>query len=210
VIIAGAGGHGREVLYSLILNGFSQLNIYFFDEDESLKDIKVAENSYHVISDLEELRKNFSVDPDFYLGVGNPVFRKKFVELLSSNGGGMRSVMLSGQLPTLDSIQNKYDSMPYSFIGSGVNLGIGVLINTGAQVHHDSQVGDYTEIGPKAMLLGGSKVGKMCRIGAGAVILPGVELADEVIVGAGAVVTKSVIEKSTLVGIPAKPVSKSF
>jgi serine acetyltransferase len=29
-------------------------------------------------------------------------------------------------------------------------------------------------------------------------------------VGAGAVVIKSVIEKSTLVGIPAKPVSKSL
>lgn len=133
MIIAGARGHGREVLNSLILNGSFQLNLCFFNEDESLKDIKVAENSYHVISDLEELRKNFSVDLDFYLGVGNPVFRKKLDELLSSNEGGMRSVIFSGQLPILDSIQNKYDSMPYSFIGSGVNLKIGVLINTGAQ-----------------------------------------------------------------------------
>lgn len=50
-------------------------------------------------------------------------------------------------------------------------------------------IGDFSEVGARAILLGGSKTGELCRIGA--FILPEVELNNEVIVGAGAVVTKS-------------------
>lgn len=208
MIIAGAGGHGREVLYSFILRGFPLENISFFDEDDSLKKIKIAENSFYVITDIDELRQNLSVDPNFYLGVGNPVFRRKFDKLLTSNGGCMNAIMLSSNTHYLDLPQNRCDLMPYSFLGPDVSLGAGVLLNTGAQVHHDSTIGEYSEIGPKAMLLGGAKVGKMCRIGAGAVILPGVTLGDEVVVGAGAVVTRDHLNLQVLIGVPAKPKPK--
>lgn len=204
MIIAGAGGHGREVVYSLLLNGVSVENICFFDEDDSLKTIEVSGKSFAVISDLEALKEKFSSAPDFYLGVGNPKYRKKFNELLSQNGGKLKPILLSTPPPEFSSSPFSADLMRYTFVGPAVSLGIGVLLNTGAQVHHDSSVGDYAEIGPKAMLLGGSTVGNMCSIGAGAIILPGVTLGDGVVVGAGAVVTKDQKSPAVLKGIPAK------
>ncbi len=51
-------------------------------------------------------------------------------------------------------------------------------------------------------------IGKNCWIGSNSVILPNVELGDNVIVGAGSIVTKSFPSGSTIVGNPAKILSK--
>tara|TARA_R110002020_G_scaffold233498_1_gene445295 strand:+ start:1853 stop:2185 length:333 start_codon:yes stop_codon:yes gene_type:complete len=97
-----------------------------------------------------------------------------------------------------------FDAMPLSFIIPNTKIGLGVLINIRAHVHHEYEVGKFSEITPVAMLLGGANTGQRSRIGAGAV-LPGVQLGDEVIVGAGAVVTKDFFEiGGVLKGIPAK------
>jgi acetyltransferase-like isoleucine patch superfamily enzyme len=98
--------------------------------------------------------------------------------------------------------------MAFSFVGPQTQLGKGVLVNSRANVHHESVIGEYSEIGPGALILGRVKIGKKCRIGAGAVVLPGVEIGDQVVVGAGAVVTKNVPDNQILVGIPAAPLQK--
>ena len=100
--------------------------------------------------------------------------------------------------------------MPFSFIRPETKIGIGVLINTRAHVHHECRVGDFSDIGPGAMLLGNSQAGKRCRIGAGAVLLPGIKLGDDVVVGAGAVVTKDWSNNSKIVGVPARAVHSNF
>ena len=44
------------------------------------------------------------------------------------------------------------------------------------------------------------------KIGAGAIILPGIVIGENAIIGAGAVVTKDVLDNTTVVGNPARPV----
>jgi sugar O-acyltransferase (sialic acid O-acetyltransferase NeuD family) len=200
MIIAGAGGHGKEVRQVLLQDGFSSSELTFFDQDPA----RVAASG---IFTSEEILIHFSKDSRFVLGVGNPEFRQKLYNLLSDLGGRLYGVGSHFSTHLMDS-PIKFDAMPFSFVGPETAIGLGVLVNTRAHVHHECMVGDFSEIGPGAMLLGGVKIGKYCRIGAGAVILPGVEIADEVIIGAGAVVNKSVFERSTLVGVPAKKVEK--
>ncbi|REG91472.1 acetyltransferase [Algoriphagus antarcticus] len=202
MIIAGAGGHGLEVHLVLIQQGVSSSEICYFDEDSAKLQRKEIEAEY--VFENAVIEKHFRKDSRFVLGVGNPIYREKLFHLLVSLGGSMHAISNTSNFQQVKT-GNVYDAMPFSFIGPETKIGLGVLVNTGAHVHHECVVGDFSEIGPGAMLLGGSKIGRACRIGAGAIILPGVELADDVIVGAGAVVTKSVTEKSTLIGIPAKP-----
>jgi sugar O-acyltransferase (sialic acid O-acetyltransferase NeuD family) len=202
MIVAGAGGHGLEVRQVLIEQGIPASEILFFDEDP----IKVHRKEIHGtgIFQLAELQKQFIHDPRFVLGVGNPIFREKLFQLLTSLGG--RLFGISNVFNSESKISSHpFDAMQYSFIGPETNIGLGVLVNTRAHVHHECAVGDFSEIGPGAILLGGSKIGRACRIGAGAVILPGVQLGDEVVVGAGAVVTRDCVKKGkVLKGIPAK------
>lgn len=203
MIIAGAGGHGLEVRHVLIQHGVSASEIYFFDEDANkLQNKEILGTG---IFEITELQKHFSQDPRFVLGVGNPIFREKLFHLLTSLGGSAYGIDCVSISKTNNS-NAFFDVMPLSFIGPQTKIGLGVLVNTRAHVHHECIIGDFSEIGPGAILLGASRVGKKCRIGAGAVLLPGVELGDEVIVGAGAVVIRSVLRQSILVGIPAQPV----
>lgn len=206
MIIAGAGGHGLEVLQLLLNQGFEANKIFFFDEDPGKQLSQIHQRP--VITSWEELKKELAQDPRFCLGVGNPLYRKKLTDKLEKLGGIF--TRLSGSfVESNDQGEEIFDQMSFSFLGPNTQIGKGVLINTRANVHHESVVGEFTEIGPGAMLLGNVKVGKMCRIGAGAILLPGISLGDEVTVGAGAVVTKNVGSKNTVIGVPARNLENS-
>lgn len=189
-----------EVLETLLTSGFSKSEITFFDQNpekcgQIIQGIKV-------ISDLEEVKNIFSISNNFILGVGKPTFRENLFNLLESAGGSVYGLKAQSAVLS-ETITGQFDAMPYSFIGPETKIGKGVLINTRAHVHHECEVGDFSDIGPGAILLGNSQAGKRCRIGAGAVLLPGVKLGDDVIVGAGAVVTKDFDSGSKIVGVPA-------
>ncbi|MCE7055309.1 hexapeptide transferase [Algoriphagus sp. AGSA1] len=185
----------------MINAGYDSSSICFFDEDTSIETVVLKRKSFTVYSSIEKIKSRLESDSGFCLGIGNPILRSKFFDLFIALGGTPYWLNFS-------SVSNKEeihgDLMPLTFVGPEVNLGKGVLINTGAQLHHDSHVGEFSEIGPKAILLGGSKVGAFCRLGAGAVILPGVELGDGVVVGAAAAVTRDYLNATTIVGIPAR------
>ncbi len=207
MIIAGSGGHGLEVLETLLKNGFSKGDITFFDQNPDKNDQLIS--GIHVVSNLNEVKKLFRRSNYFCLAVGTPLFREKLLNLLEQ-AGGMYQGIKSNSAFISHSANGQFDALPFSFVGPETTIGKGVLINTRAHVHHECHVGDFSDIGPGAMLLGNSHTGKRCRIGAGAVLLPGVLLGDDVVVGAGAVVTKDWSKNSKIAGVPAKALDSIF
>jgi sugar O-acyltransferase (sialic acid O-acetyltransferase NeuD family) len=98
---------------------------------------------------------------------------------------------------------------PQASVGPGVQLGRGVLINTGAIVEHDVKIFDCAVIDPGAVLAGRVIVGQSVEVGAGAVVLPDVRVEDGAVVGAGAVVTRHVAAGETVMGVPARAISRA-
>lgn len=82
------------------------------------------------------------------------------------------------------------------------------LVHFSTFISHDVVVGDFCEISNGVKLLGNTAVGNECSIGPNAVVLPGVKIGNNVVVGAGAIVTRNVSDNQTVVGVPAKPISK--
>jgi len=201
MIIAGAGGHSLEIKAELIALGYDAHDLLIYDDEIGRSDF---DENLFLKSKLEtSIESIFENDSRFVLGVGNPLFRERLYQKLTSLGGKLFCIKAnSARVETKDELQ--YDALSFSFIGSNVKIGKGALINIRASIHHESEIGEFCEISPGAILLGGVKIGDKCRIGAGAVLLPGVTLVNEVIIGAGAVLTKSIFEKSTFVGVPAK------
>ena len=85
----------------------------------------------------------------------------------------------------------------------------GTLINAYSSIHHDVCIGKYSEISPRATLLGGVKVGSFTSIGAGAIVLPNIKIGNNVVIGAGSVVTKNIPDSTMAYGVPAKMIKKN-
>lgn len=198
MIIAGAGGHALEVLD--ILRPLALPTVAVYGE----KITPLWPQSLPSFSDFVQVKEWLSEHPDFVLGVGAPTFRKKLYQefiLL----GGLHQVLRGPQAvisPT--ATVETADILTAAFVGAEVHLGIGVLVNAGAQVHHEVCIGDFSVINPGAVLLGACQLGEGCFIGAQATILPGVKIGNNAIIGAGAVIIRDVPDNVTVVGVPGK------
>lgn len=202
MIITGAGGHSLEIFDVLLTLGFNAEEILFYDDYTSVTVI----NNCKVLKNKTELRDNFKLSTEFCLGVGNPNLRNQMYNLMTELGGTHYSVISPFAAVSKFCTNEGADIMPFSFISSKTILGKGVLINTRANIHHEVEIGDFTEVSPSSNILGKVKIGAFCRIGANTTILPCKQIGDQVITGAGSVLTKDVFSFKKIVGIPGKSV----
>lgn len=93
-------------------------------------------------------------------------------------------------------------------ITTDVTIGRHVLINLNVSVGHDSIIGDFSSLMPGVHVSGAVNIGKRVLIGSGAVLLQGIKVGNDAVIGAGAVVTSDVPSNVTVIGIPARPLSK--
>ena len=100
--------------------------------------------------------------------------------------------------------------MAGAVINADVIIGKHCIINTGASIDHECVIGDYCHIAPHATLCGQVHVGEGTLIGVGASVIPCVEIGNWCTVGAGAAVVTNVPDNKTVVGVPAKALSKSI
>ena len=95
-----------------------------------------------------------------------------------------------------------------AIITTNVRVGLHVHIDRLVNVGHDCVIENFVTAHPAAIISGGVIVSQRSLIGAAACILPNWEIANDVVVGAGAVVTRNVEASSTVVGVPARSVTR--
>lgn len=202
MLIAGAGGHALEVLDVLNKDTLYSVDELFFYDNTPNAPNKIKE--YTILHSKEEVLKLFEKDNLFCLGVGNSSLRNKFVEMFEEIGGKLKQIVANSALISASVKKFQGDSMEKVFISNNSSIAKGVLINTGAQIHHNAEIGAYTQVSPMAVILGNVIVGENCQIGANATILPKVKIGNNSIIGAGSVVIKDVPANSVSVGVPAR------
>ena len=209
MVIIGAKGLAKELLAVLQWNGEAN-DILFFD-NVNMDTPDVLYERFPVLKSWEALEKHFlKKSREFVLGVGGAKTRKILAEKVTSLGGQLCSIVsnhaLVGEFG--NKIGNGVCILSHATITGDVNIGKGSLINKAVIISHDAKIGNYCEISPGAKILGRTTVGDFSEIGTNAVILPDVRVGLHCKVGAGAIVTKDVVDYSTVVGIPAKPIKK--
>lgn len=95
---------------------------------------------------------------------------------------------------------------PGAVINAAARVGENCIVNTNTVVGHDCSIGDHVHIASGAVLCGGASVGPLATIGLRAAVLPLAQIGEGAFVGAGAVVLKYVPPRTTVVGVPARPI----
>ncbi len=97
---------------------------------------------------------------------------------------------------------------PFVTLTSNIRIGRCFHANLYSYVEHDCVIGDFVTFAPGAKVNGNVTIGDHAYIGSGAIIRQGVTIGAGAVVGMGAVVTRDVPPGVTVVGNPAKLLTK--
>jgi sugar O-acyltransferase (sialic acid O-acetyltransferase NeuD family) len=97
---------------------------------------------------------------------------------------------------------------PFVTLTSNIRIGRCFHANLYSYVEHDCVIGDFVTFAPGAKVNGNVTIGDHAYIGSGAILRQGITIGAGAIVGMGAVVTRDVPPGVTVVGNPAKPLTK--
>ena len=207
MLIIGASGHAKEVFE--LFSKKDRENLVFFDNiNFNNQEDPLFLDKFKIINNLDKAKDYFNrIDSNFIPAIGSTKSKEEIINILISLGGKLNSIIAKDSLIGSHDINIGLGSniMNKVLISNSVTIGKASLINYNSSIHHDVSIGDFCEISPKATVLGNCKIGNYVSIGSGATILPHVTIGDYAAIGAGAVVTKNVKEKTTVIGIPAKP-----
>lgn len=201
VYILGAGGHGRVVLDTLLANGIQVTGI--------LDTAQIPEQILGVpISGGDDYLNNVSISQTYLangLGANPYIFKRRLIfNTMKDRGFTFKSIQHpSAIVSSTVKLGEGCQIMAGAIVQPGVTLGENTVVNTGAIIDHVCLISSHSFIAPGVTLCGDIKISHSVFIGAGAVVIPGVCIGENAIIGAGSVVTKSIPERSIVVGNPA-------
>ena len=212
IAIVGAGGFAREVAW--LINDINRVSPEFEFLGYLVADISHPadhDSKDHILGDFSWLEGNRTVQA-LAFGIGNPERKSKVVAEVESSFPNLEWPALVHPTVQFDHGSCNLERGVVLCAGTigTVNLTFKefCMVNLLCTIGHESRIGRCAVVNPTVNLSGGVIVGDDALIGTGAQVLQYVTIGAGATVGAGAVVTKDVEPGSTVVGIPAKPLSK--
>lgn len=208
LIIAGAGGFGRETAWLVERINKKKLTweiIGFVDDDDKLTGAKI--NGYPVVGSIDMIKAY----PDAYVvcAIGSAVTRKKAVDRIEQLQPRIKfATLIDPDVVMSDLVSVGAGSIicAHTVITVNIELGKHVIINLDCTVGHDAVIGDFVTLYPSVNISGAADIGYCSELGTGTQIINGKKVGNYSIVGAGAVIVQDIPEKCTAVGCPAKPI----
>ena len=211
--IYGASGCGRSLMpvarQQLARESDASEIVFIDDALESVAEV----NAHRAMNYLAFLNETAS-EKYVQIAIANSHVREKIAQRLEMDGIQLWSI-IADNVVLMDQLELAEGSAlsPFVTIGSNVRIGKCFQANLYSYVEHDCVIGDFVTFAPGVKCNGNIHIHDHAYIGAGAMIKQGTPdqplvIGAGAIVGMGAVVTKSVPAGATVVGNPARIVTK--
>lgn len=203
VVIFGAGGLGREIFDTLLyINSTAKTyNVIGYIDDR--RPIGSIVNGVSVIGDSSML-VGMRGQVGIILGIAAPEVRKDMHLKYRKNFLFPNIIHPTAIVSSFASLGEAVLIQSNCIVAANASIGDGVMMNAHSGVGHDAQIGDYCSIMSYCDLAGNTRLGDTSFVGTGAKVIPSTEIAAGCYLCAGAVVFKNVVQKSKLLGNPAK------
>ncbi len=204
LFVLGAGGHGKVVAEAAIASGWNEVRLLddrlpsgqrvgsWFVAGPFPAALDAAPGAAAIVAVGDNALRIQWIERFELAGVDNPVLISPHAVVSPMARIGAGTVILPGAIVAADA-----------------RIGRGCILNHACSVDHDCVLGDGVHVSPGARLGGGVQVGARSWIGIGASIRHEIVIGADSIVGAGAAVMAPVADRTTVVGVPARPVEST-
>jgi sugar O-acyltransferase (sialic acid O-acetyltransferase NeuD family) len=205
LLVYGAGGHGREMVW-LARELPEQYEPVGFVDDAP----RVAELAGLPVLTLAEAAEQF---PGAHIvsGIGDSAVREATMEK-ARNAGLAAATLVHPGVVRSDSVCIGEGTIVAagSVLSVDITVGRHVQINLGCTINHDCFIEDFATLSPGVRLAGNVRIERHAFLGIGAVVING-QPGEPLVIGAGAFVaagacvTRSIAPGQKVRGVPAKP-----
>lgn len=191
LVLIGGGGHasvladillgqGRDIVAVISPDGLSSRKVFagltHLTKDEEVK--RFSPDSVHLVNGIGMLPRSML----------RQRVNQQFIEL----GYQFETVIDSyAHISRFSTICSGAQILSGARVQTGVVIGEHTIVNSGALVEHDCQIGAYNHIAPRATLCGSVCTHESVYIGANATVIQDLVLEAQSTVGAGAILTQS-------------------
>lgn len=206
LVVYGAGGLGREILY--YTHQYNEIHGQYLIEgfiDDGIETGKIVDG-YPVLGGFEAL-KHKNVPTALVIGIAEPKTKRRLMESLSENPNISFPTIIhpTAFVAKTAKIQDGVVLAPFTFVSLNAFIGRGVFVNVGTQLGHDTIIRNYCSLMPSVNLSGGVVLEEECYVGVGAKILQNITIGTASVVGANSLVLRNVPPGVTAFGNPAIP-----
>lgn len=160
LLLVGAGGFGRVVMEHAIEQ---QYDVAFVDDGY---DIGTEVYGVKVLGHIEDLERLFYDYKKLVVSIGNNKIREKIYQEAKKIGFSFPNIICkSVYISPFAKVGKGCVFLNNVCIQNGANVGNGVLLNPGVEIHHDGRVDDYALIYSNSVVRTMAYVGKRVKIG---------------------------------------------
>jgi len=203
LIIAGAGGLGREVAWLVedINRVHPKWNFHGFVDDK-LKDATVE--GYPVLGPIASVFE-MSPRPQVAIAISNSRDRARIAEDLRKAGIQLATLIHpSAKLSQYVAIGKGSIICADAVLTTNIELGLSCIINPCCFIGHDTNLKDFVSLMPGVRVAGEVTVETGSFLGIGSTVINRTSIGEWSYIGAGATVVTSIAPYSLAVGVPAR------